>query len=68
MRVNCTNCPAQLELGADGKDIGDTAYKRLCPILREYFAKAGQQNAGLDCPYMRDVREAIVRKHKPVDL
>jgi hypothetical protein len=25
MRVNCTNCPAQLELGADGEDLGDTA-------------------------------------------
>jgi hypothetical protein len=64
MMVNCTNCPAQLELGVGGKDIGDTAYKHLCPILRERFAKEGRRDVNLDCPYMRSVREAMILKHR----
>jgi hypothetical protein len=58
MNVNCTNCPALLALGPDGRDIGDTAYKRLCPVLREHFAKVGRYDVGLDCPHMRNVRIA----------
>jgi hypothetical protein len=64
MRVNCTNCPAQLELGPDGEDIGDAAYKHLCPILREHFARVGYHDIDLDCPYMRGVGEAAIIKEQ----
>jgi hypothetical protein len=64
MRVNCTNCPAQLELGADGEDLGDTAYKHLCPALREYFARGRRHDIDPECPYMRGVKETTMLKYK----
>jgi hypothetical protein len=57
MKAKCTNCPAEVELGVEGEDIGDTAYKLLCPVLREHLAKKGH-DVDIECPYMQDVKKA----------
>jgi hypothetical protein len=60
MKVRCTNCPAETELGDQGQDIGDSAYKLICPVLREHY----RNDAAADCPYMRGVKEAEELRHK----
>jgi hypothetical protein len=51
MRVNCTNCPAQLELGARGKDIGDTAYKHIyAPSYESTLPKGDDMTSILTAP------------------
>ena len=68
MKVRCTNCPAELQLGADGEDIGDAAYKLLCPVLREHF----RNDTAADCPYMHAVKAAAEiqrkRRRQPPEL
>jgi len=65
MRLKCTNCPAEMEVGANGEDVGDTAYRLLCPILRDH-RKEPNRDVDLECPYMRDARSAAIRKlHTP---
>lgn len=60
VKAKCTNCPAEMQLGADGENIGDTAYKLLCPVLREHF----RNNADADCPYMHAVKAAAEMQRK----
>lgn len=43
MKVACPNCPARADLGPAAKDLSDTAYKLLCPILREHQIQKGEQ-------------------------
>jgi len=64
MDVKCSHCPAVMELGTDGRDIGDSAYKRVCPILREHPAQ-GLRDLDLDCPYMRSARDMTLRTYAP---
>lgn len=63
MRVKCTNCPAEVELGVEGEDIGDTAYKLLCPVLREQSA-IRKYDVDAECPYMREVKNAAALQRK----
>ena len=62
MKVTCSNCPAEMELGSEGEDIGDTAYKLLCPVLREHPPKG--HDVDTECPYMRDVRKAAALRRR----
>jgi hypothetical protein len=48
-----------MELGADGEDIRDVAYKLLCPVLREQ-QKEATHSLEFECPYMRDVRTTAI--------
>jgi hypothetical protein len=70
MIVRCPNCPATLELGAESKDLEDRSYKLLCPalrenlaakVLRENLAAQGRADMGLDCPHMRNAKNAALR-------
>ena len=60
MKLRCTNCPAELELGSEGRDTGDVAYKLLCPVLRDHF----KNDVDVDCPYMRAVTNAAALRGK----
>ena len=60
MRLRCTNCPAELELGTEGRDTGDIAYKLLCLVLRDHF----KNDVGVDCPCMRTVKDAAALRGK----
>jgi hypothetical protein len=60
MRLKCTNCPAEMEFGVDDQDIGDSAYKLVCPVLREHY----RNDAPADCPYMRTVKDAQALRRK----
>lgn len=64
MKVTCTNCPAEADLGPNGEDVSDTAYKLLCPVLRDRRAQMGEHDIDLDCPYMQDARELAVSRHR----
>ena len=52
IEVKCTNCPAEVELTSDAKDVSDVAYKLLCPFLREH--QNARRDLDVDFPYMRD--------------
>ena len=62
MKVKCSNCPAEMELGIDAEDIGDTAYKLLCPVLRKHPPKG--HDIDTECPYMRDAQKAAALRRR----
>jgi len=63
MKIKCATCHAWTELGSGDNEIQDVAYKLLCPVLHEN-KKEAIRNLDLECPYMRDAKDAAVRKSR----
>jgi hypothetical protein len=63
MRLKCSHCSAEADVGPYDTDTSDTAYKVLCPMLREEVAKSTGHDLDLDCPHMRKAIMAGVAQY-----
>jgi hypothetical protein len=63
MIVKCPNCSAVADVSADGTDALAGGYKLSCPVIREELMSIRTALLrDLECPYMRDVRYAEIKK------
>jgi hypothetical protein len=65
MIVKCPHCSAVVDVDADGTDALAGGYKLSCPVIRNAVLKIRTALLReLECPYMRDVRDAEIQKLK----
>jgi len=62
MKVKCPNCSAVVDINADGTDALAGGYKLSCPVIREELIFKRALLTNLECPHMRDARDAAILK------
>jgi hypothetical protein len=63
MKVKCSECQAETDIGPNCNDPSDTRYKSVCPLLHDHLVAKGGQGTNLECPRMRRVRDAAIIRH-----
>jgi hypothetical protein len=60
LRLQCTHCAAEADLGPRGEDLSDERYRLICPELRAYQGS----KKWMGCPHLGLVVRTAVRRNR----